>query len=347
MLSGMSADTDPQTLATLEPVDAVHITTLIDNYSDSLMRDEGPARRVGATAGRRLPSIPAPTFEDGTTTASLIAEHGFSALVTVIKNGRSRSILFDTGVSPNGVVENMRRLELTPKDAEAIVLSHGHLDHTAGMAGIIGELGRANLPVIIHPEFWNRRRLNIPGVEPRPMPVTSRSALLGAGFEIIEEQRPSFLLDRSLLVTGEVDRTTEFETGFPVHEKLHEGAWVPDPLILDDQALIVHVRGKGLVVLTGCGHAGIVNILRYARKLTGVERIHATMGGFHLTGGFFEPVIPHVVRALAKIAPPVIVPAHCTGWRATHALAAALPGSFIQNSVGTRFELCADEGTTA
>ncbi len=89
----------------------------------------------------------------------------------------------------------------------------------------------------------------------------------------------------------------------------------------------------------GCGHAGIVNILRYARKLTGVERIYAALGGFHLTGGFFEPVIPRVVGALQEIAPDVVVPAHCTGWRAAHALAAALPESFIQNSVGTRFDL--------
>ncbi len=143
----------------------------------------------------------------------------------------------------------------------------------------------------------------------------------------------------SLLVTGEVDRTTEFEKGFPIHQAFRDGEWQPDPLILDDQALVLNVRGKGLVVLTGCGHAGIVNIVRYARKLTGVDRVYAVIGGFHLNGPLFEPIIPDTCAALAELAPEVIVPAHCTGWRATHALAATFPDAFIQNSVGTRFEL--------
>jgi 7,8-dihydropterin-6-yl-methyl-4-(beta-D-ribofuranosyl)aminobenzene 5'-phosphate synthase len=124
----------------------------------------------------------------------------------------------------------------------------------------------------------------------------------------------------------------------PGHEKHTDHGWQPDPLILDDQALIVDVRGHGLVVITGCGHAGVVNILRYARKLTGVDRVHAVIGGFHLSGQAFEPVIPEVVAALAELGPDVIVPGHCTGWRATHAIAAAFPEQFVQNSVGTRYE---------
>jgi len=204
---------------------------------------------------------------------------------------------------------------------------------------LIRWLRRPNLPVIIHPEFWTQRRIVIPGREPIEIPSTSRQALLGAGFEIIEEKQPSFLFDRSMLITGEVDRTTEFEKGFPIHQAKRNGDWQPDPLILDDQAAIVNVRDKGLVVLTGCGHAGIVNILRYARKLTGVGRIYAVIGGFHLNGPLFEPIIPLVCDAFAELDPQVIVPAHCTGWKAVHALAARFPSAFIQNSVGTRFEL--------
>ena len=114
----------------------------------------------------------------------------------------------------------------------------------------------------------------------------------------------------------------------------HGESWEPDPLILDDQALIAHVAGRGLVVLTGCGHAGIINICRYAQRLTGVGKLHAVIGGFHLAGPLFEPVIGDTVSALEQLAPEVIVPAHCTGWRATHAIARHLPGAFIQNSVG-------------
>jgi 7,8-dihydropterin-6-yl-methyl-4-(beta-D-ribofuranosyl)aminobenzene 5'-phosphate synthase len=221
---------------------------------------------------------------------------------------------------------------------DIIVLSHGHWDHTTGMDGLVRRLGRANVPVLIHPEFWSRRRLALPGREPVELPTTSRPALEGAGFDIVEQRRPSFLLHGSLLVTGEVDRTTDFERGFPGHEAHRHGGWEPDPLILDDQALVANVRGRGLVVLTGCGHAGIVNILRYVGRLTGGERVHAVVGGFHLSGRPFEPIIGPTCDALAEFAPDYLVPTHCTGWKATHAIAARFPDAFIQNSVGTSFQ---------
>ncbi|MDP8931906.1 MAG: MBL fold metallo-hydrolase, partial [Actinomycetota bacterium] len=243
------------------------------------------------------------------------------------------------GVSPDGMVENMRRLELSPGDVEVVVCSHGHFDHTTGLDGFVRAVGRASLPVLIHPQFWSRRRLAFPGRDPFELPTTSRPALIDAGFDIIERQQPSFLFERSVLVTGEVDRTTEFETGFPIHQAWRDGSWQPDPLILDDQALVLHLRDRGLVVLTGCGHAGVVNILRYVRRLTGVENVHAVIGGFHLTGAVFEPIIPPTVAALADLRPDVIVPAHCTGWRAIHAIAARFPDAFVPNSVGTRIEL--------
>lgn len=323
----------------LEPVDAVAITTLVDNVTDMLMVDQGPARRIGLAAGGERPLVPAAFLEGGATVDQPLAEHGFSALITMTRGERTRRVLFDAGVTPTGMVENMRRLSLSPKDIEAIVLSHGHFDHTTGLDGFVRAVGRPNLPIIIHPQFWNRRRISIPGREPFELPSTSRPALLGAGFDIVEEERPSFLLDSALLITGEVDRTTRFERGFAPHEAYRDGGWRPDPLILDDQAAILHVRDKGLVVMTGCGHAGIVNIVRYAQKLTGVAQVYAVIGGFHLNGPLFEPIIGETCAALAEIAPAVVVPAHCTGWRATHMLAAALPSAFIPNSVGTRFEL--------
>src|SRR5581483_3813510 len=106
-------------------------------------------------------------------------------------------------------------------------------------------------------------------------------------------------------------------------------------------ALVVHLRDRGLVVLTGCGHAGIINTVRYARALTGVEQVHAVLGGFHLTGKVFEPIIGPTVDKLAALAPEVVLPAHCTGWRAMHPLANQLPNAFIPNSIGTRLELAA------
>lgn len=322
----------------LEQVDSVTVTTLVDNFTDVLLQDQGPAKRP-PRGGPSIPQRPASTLEGGKVIDALQAEHGFSALVTITKGTTHHTVLFDAGQSPDGVIENMRRLSLSPKDIETIVLSHGHFDHTTGMDGLIRSLGHSSLPVVIHPEFWTKRRIVLPGRDPNEIPSTSKLALQDVGFEIIEERQPSFLLGGSLLVTGEVDRTTEFERGFPGHQAWRNSEWQPDPLILDDQALIINVRNKGLVVLTGCGHAGIVNILRYARKLTGIETIYTVIGGFHLTGPAFEPLIPTVVEALRELEPKYLVPAHCTGWRATHALAATFPDGFIRNSVGTRYEL--------
>jgi 7,8-dihydropterin-6-yl-methyl-4-(beta-D-ribofuranosyl)aminobenzene 5'-phosphate synthase len=236
----------------------------------------------------------------------------------------------------------MRRLGPAPDSVEAVVCSHGHFDHTTGLDGFARALGgRANLPVVIHPEFWSQRRIALPGREPYVLPTVSRGALEGAGFTIVEEVKPSFLFEASVLITGEVARSTDFERGMMVHQARRGDTWEPDPLILDDQALVLHVRGRGLIVLTGCGHAGIVNITRYARALTGVQQVHAVVGGFHLTGTIFEPLILPTVNALAALAPDVVLPAHCTGWQAMHELANRLPDAVTQNGVGTRLELTA------
>jgi 7,8-dihydropterin-6-yl-methyl-4-(beta-D-ribofuranosyl)aminobenzene 5'-phosphate synthase len=233
----------------------------------------------------------------------------------------------------------MRRLQLDPASIEAIVCSHGHFDHTTGIDGLIRAIGRANMPVLIHPHFWRRRRVLLPGRDPLELPTTSKRALTGAGFEIIEERQPSFLFGDSVLVTGEVPRVTGYEPGFPPQQAWLGHGWEPDPLVLDDQALILNVAGKGLVVLTGCGHAGVVNIARYAQVLTGGERLHAIVGGFHLNGPIFEPLIPRVLDDLAKLSPDWLVPAHCTGWRAQHAMSARFGEAFVPNAVGTSLYL--------
>jgi 7,8-dihydropterin-6-yl-methyl-4-(beta-D-ribofuranosyl)aminobenzene 5'-phosphate synthase len=321
----------------LEPVDRIRITILIDNLTDALLVDQPGVARLNwpRMFHGAVPRADALVSPDSGVPDALIAEPGFSALVRVDVGGRERTILFDTGVSPNGMAENMRRLGIDPGEIEVVVLSHGHWDHVTGIEGLVRMLGRTRLPVMIHPEFWSRRRISFPGLEPAELPATSRGSLEEMGFAIVEERQPSFLLDGAVLITGEVDRTTPFETGFRGHEALRDGSWQPDPLILDDQALVVRVRDRGLVVLTGCGHAGIVNTVRYVRRLTGLDEVAAVVGGFHLNGPMFEPIIEPTVDAFAELAPALLAPAHCTGWKAVYRLASRFPDAFVMPTVGT------------
>lgn len=327
---------EPRERIGLEPVDSVEITTLMDNITDIFMPDQGPARRVGLGTG---PNRSSSVMEEGQVPDALIAEHGFSMLLTVRKGDHTHRLLFDAGTSPDGVIENMRRLSLDPGSIEAIVCSHGHFDHTTGLDGLIRALGRVNMPVVLHPHFWRRRRVVLPGRDPVELPTTSRRALDEAGFDVLEGTQPSFLFQHSVLVTGEVARVTGYEPGFPPQQAWLDGGWQPDPLVLDEQAVVINVRDKGLVVLTGCGHAGIVNTCRYARSLTGDQPLYAAVGGFHLNGPLFEPLIPRILDDLYDMKPQFLVPAHCTGWRAQHAMSRRFGEAFVPNSVGSRFDL--------
>jgi 7,8-dihydropterin-6-yl-methyl-4-(beta-D-ribofuranosyl)aminobenzene 5'-phosphate synthase len=141
-----------------------------------------------------------------------------------------------------------------------------------------------------------------------------------------------------IMVSGEVERATSFEKGMPNAMVERNGMLEKDP-ISEDQALFVHLRGKGLVVIGGCSHAGIVNTVLYGKKLTGARTVHAVLGGFHLSGPFFEPVIGETIDALKAMAPEVLVPMHCTGWKAIHRFEEAFPGVFILNAVGSNYTL--------
>ena len=326
---------DPISLAA---VDEVVITTLVDNSYDGLMADMGPAKRMGL---RRTPHVAAELFDGGLTVPGMTAEHGFSALVTTRRGDRVHTLLFDTGVSPDGMAANMERLGTDVEAIEAVVLSHGHFDHAGGLAGLSRLRRRSGLPLTIHPLVWTRRRIALPGTSEWELPTLSRAAIEREGFEVIERRQPSVLLDGSVLITGEVDRTTEFEHGMPYHDAYRDGHWEPDPLIVDDQALVVNVQHRGLVVLTGCGHAGAINIARQAMRLTGVDRLHGLFGGFHLTGPAFEPIIEPTIAALMQLNPSVVVPAHCTGWRAQQRIGTAMPDAYVPNAVGTSFVLAA------
>jgi 7,8-dihydropterin-6-yl-methyl-4-(beta-D-ribofuranosyl)aminobenzene 5'-phosphate synthase len=318
---------------TLGPVDEIRVSTVVDNIYDGLLPGDDVVRRAGITH-----PVAAPQFEGGGTIVGLRAEHGFSALIEVRQGDRRSTLLFDTGLSPDAMVENADRLQVSFDAVQATVLSHGHFDHAGGLAGLAARRGPTGMPLTLHPAVWTRRRLSLPGAGDTELPTLSRVALEAEGFAVVERATPSLLLNGSVLVTGEIDRTTEFERGMPpAHQAWNGTAWKHDPLVVDDQAIVVDVRGRGLVIITGCGHAGVVNIVRHAMRLTGVTRLAGLVGGFHLGGPAFEPVIAPTVAALEEWAPVLLVPGHCTGWRAQHALARHLPQAWRAGSSGSTY----------
>src|SRR4029453_14484041 len=307
----------------LKSVDRVEVLSVMDNSIDVLMGNTPVAQRAART-------------RDSLAKPQLRAEHGVSMLVTTHAEGNQDTFLFDTGVTIDGVLHNLDVLEVKPNEMHAIVLSHGHTDHTRGLIGLIKRYGRPRIPIVLHPDAFLKRKNVFPdGHETEHIPPSQRD-LEAEGVEIIEDRAPTMLVNGHALVTGQIARTTPFEKGNPTQVAWIDGKWQPDPLIHDDQAVIINVKDKGLVVLTGCGHAGVVNTLNHARDLTGGSRIHAVIGGFHLTGPIFEPIIVPTIQALKEFNASIIVPEPSTGWAPWVLFAQEFPNAFVPNSVGTR-----------
>jgi 7,8-dihydropterin-6-yl-methyl-4-(beta-D-ribofuranosyl)aminobenzene 5'-phosphate synthase len=313
--------------ASLKTVDRIEVTTLMDNYVDLLL----PSTDI---------IVRPPLAKEGKINAdTLLAEHGLSLLITVYQGEDKHTILFDTGYTKVGVLHNMAQLGVDIEKIEAIVLSHGHMDHTGTLHGILDKISHT-IPLVLHPGIfqhprYTRRPDGAKSIWPR---TVVKKDLEGKNVDIIESKTPVFIADDMIMVTGEVERSTPFEKGMPNALMEQNGELVHDP-ILDDQSIAMKLKEKGLVVVSGCAHAGIVNTLMFAQKTTGEQKIHAVLGGFHLSGPFFEKFHDPTVDALKKIDPDVLMPMHCTGWKAIQRFQKEFPESFVLNSVGSKVML--------
>ncbi len=304
----------------------IEITSLMDNSMDFLSSNtRKEVQTLWQWNGRTRSEIP-------------FAEHGFSMLIRVFGGEEVCTVLFDTGISPEGVVANAKRMGIDLGEVSYVVLSHGHYDHFGGLTDVIKAINKKDLPLVTHENMFTRRgTANSKNeiLEYPPFPKTEDLAQA----RIINTKQPLLIASDFACVTGEIARTVDFEKGL-INNRIYKGdSWEPDPLILDERALVFNVRSKGLVVISGCAHAGIINTVRYAQKVTGVKEVYAVLGGFHLAGREFEKRIEPTVEMLKQINPKLIVPSHCTGWRAIYAIHQNLPEAFIQNSVGNRYVL--------
>lgn len=308
----------------LEEVEKVEILTLQDNYIEMTAMDNNEV------VSRALP------IQDGHVRKSILAEHGFSAIVSVTVDGKTHTILFDTGFSEIGAVYNAKALGIDMTAVEAVALSHGHLDHTGGFSSLVKLIGTPNIPVVAHPvAFRTNRYLKIVEGLNIYLPSITRQAVAEAGMKLIETKEPLPLLENSILFLGEITRRTDFEKGFPIAYYQENGVEKWDP-IEDDTSLVMNLKGKGLIVLSGCAHSGIVNTVLYARKITGVDTAHVVMGGFHLAGPLFEPIIGRTAEELRKLNPRYVIPTHCTGRKAIAHIEKEMQSQFILNMAGTK-----------
>lgn len=303
-------------------MDEVVVTCIIDNSVDVLLPNAKGIKRAQIQNWHKMP---------------FIAEHGFSVFVSLEEEGRKRGILLDSGLSPTAATSNVEALGLDLTSCEAVVSSHGHIDHAGGLLQIKEKIGHSRIPLILHPHSFRNRVMRFPDGRMLPLPAPLREGLESRGYDVTERTEASLLIDGRILVTGEIPRTNDFEKGNPIHFSEIDGSVEKDPLIQDDQAVVANIRDKGLVIITGCGHSGIINTVERAKELTGEDRVFAVMGGMHLSGGIFEPIIPRTVEELNKIAPSILIPCHCTGVRAIQEMTRSMPHSVVQNSVGTTY----------
>jgi 7,8-dihydropterin-6-yl-methyl-4-(beta-D-ribofuranosyl)aminobenzene 5'-phosphate synthase len=251
-------------------------------------------------------------------------------------------MLFDIGFSDIGAACNARQLGVPMGEIEAIALSHGHSDHMGGFRELVGMIGKPGIELVVHPGAFKAPRYVKVGAEQFKafFPRFTREMTDEAKVRVVEAKGPHPMLGGDVLFLGQIPRQTTFETGLPNAYFEEEGAEKRDA-IEDDTSLVMNLRGKGIVVLSGCAHSGIVNTVRYARDVTGIDKVHAVMGGFHLNGPVFAPIVGRTIEALQEIAPRYIVPTHCTGRQSIQRIEAAMPEAFILNMSGTRLTFTA------
>jgi 7,8-dihydropterin-6-yl-methyl-4-(beta-D-ribofuranosyl)aminobenzene 5'-phosphate synthase len=311
----------------LKEVDRVEILIVIDNYVDVLLTNTQVITRPPLAKGGDIPSD------------TLLAEHGLSMLVTVYEGKEKHAMLFDTGYSKIGVPHNLEQLKVDLRDMEAIVLSHGHMDHTGALYAILDKIS-GTIPIFLHPgAFAGPRYFGLADGRKLLFPQTLvKEELVKRNVELMENKTPTLLAGKEIMVTGEVERITQFEKGLPNAVLERDGKIEKDP-IADDQALVINLKGKGLVIIAGCSHAGIINTIFYAQKITGIEKVHAIVGGFHLSGPYFEQIIEQTINEFKDVRPEVLVPMHCTGWKAIKQISQEFPDAFVLSSVGSTITL--------
>ena len=309
-------------MSTLALIDSVDIQILVDNVTDSLSSVPSFVETELVGLGRRRGAA---WVLGGS--CLCCAAHGLSCLLTIRVGGKMHTVLFDTGPEDRTFEQNVSRLGVDLGPVEAMVLSHGHWDHAGAMLRALqlarDRNGGRDISCYMHPDMFRSRATKQADSSFRLMEdVPSVADLEANGGRVVSSRTAQTIAGDTVFVSGEIPRTSGFETGLPgQHRRTEDGkGWELDELLMDERFIAVNVRDKGLVVLTACSHAGVVNVLTHARACFPDVKLHTVLGGLHLSG-VNERIIPQTVKALRGFDLDVIAAGHCTGWRAMAALA--------------------------
>ena len=334
-------------------VDRVAIWSLVDNSHDIFLK----SATVGEPALKCEIQRNGLGFGDRLQTQQLKSEFGLGFHLESTQGGKTRNYLLDYGLSKAAGLDNMAFLKIDPSNVDALILSHGHYDHFGGLLPLLTEYRakmRDDLTLYVGGEDTFCYRwipAGTPESERQTFGVLDRRDLEKASVKVVMAEEPMVIGDHAF-TTGAIGRTG-FETVQPAAQielGQRDGAgcdashFAPaeqaGKVVRDEfwyeHATCFNVKDRGLVVISSCGHAGIVNTVKAAQAASGVEKVHAVIGGFHLAPSP-EPYVAQTVNALKAINPDYLLPMHCSGRTFTRLADAAMPGKVLPPSTGTRF----------
>ena len=319
-------------------VDHVSITVLVDNKADLIVESSDQVKYF--------------------TDKPLLAEHGYSVLIQL--GDLERGILWDAGVSKIALLENMRLMKLESSSIGKIALSHGHHDHYAAMTELLTGMNLLpeekewdtsvkaedieewlesfRIPIVAHPAaFRERWWVKDDGTMVGPFLPPPAGEWQAAGAKIVLSEDP-YKLEPGCFTTGFIPRVSFEDSGRSKKLRYRSGSdFFPDDLE-DDQAIVINVSGKGLIVLSGCAHSGIVNTIKHAKDYFKIDSIYAVIGGFHLARAS-DDEIDRTIDYIQSIAPRLVIPSHCTGLHAISRFAQEMPDEFVEGVVGITYLL--------
>ncbi|KAG0294745.1 hypothetical protein BGZ98_001647 [Dissophora globulifera] len=337
-------DANANTFPDLVELDALRLTVIVDNEVDFMT---SVPKALGLTTQAQHLFTDKRNLDKEKSKGLTVEQAGSEARDTDSRSGAVRTIafdfgdtgikgdiehrmLFDTGPQPANFLENAKRLEIEFEKVEVIVLSHWHVDHSGGMMAAVDKIREAR-----H------------GLSPGKVAKNDLAHTICEGF---------------FGVSGVIPRKTSYETGIPNHARWSDDnkTWSLEPEIMDERYVVARVKSKGIVVLTGCSHAGVTNVCQDAKMAFQQPQLHQypdrqennnelffVVGGFHLAGGSVETRIKETVRDMQEINPLFMAPGHCSGWRAKAALEQAMPGRVISLGVGSDFYIAPEDSSSA